>query len=168
MNAPWMRVAMQEIGTREIGGSRRNNNRIVEYLRTVCSSTRDETPWCSAFANWVMVQAGMEGSGRANARSWMQWGYPLAYPYFGAVTVFWRESRSSWKGHVAFFVNQIGNKIFVLGGNQGDSVSVSDYPSSRLLGYRWPNPVGSITSTDAGGNVTHQPIEGMVITASPR
>jgi hypothetical protein len=28
--------------------------------------------------------------------------------------------------------------VYLLGGNQGDRVSVRAYPRKRLLGYRWP------------------------------
>ncbi|QKP77125.1 hypothetical protein HT051_06445 [Methyloligella sp. GL2] len=46
---------------------------------------------------------------------------------------------SSWQGHVAFFVKDLGNgRIQILGGNQSDRVSLSTYPKSRLLGYRMP------------------------------
>jgi len=56
----------------------------------------------------------------------------------GAVTVFWRGSPDSWKGHVAFWLRREGSRIWVLGGNQANSVSAKPYPASRLLATRWP------------------------------
>lgn len=39
-------------------------------------------------------------------------------------------------GHVGFFAGYEMGTIYLLGGNQGDSVNVSPYPKSRLLGIR--------------------------------
>ena len=136
---PWMEYAFQEFGTREIGG-RRDNAAIVRYLATVgLGSHHDETAWCSAFANWCMQQAGIPGSRRANARSWLNWGgYCLGTPHYGCVAILWRGRRNSWQGHVGFYVGIRGRKILLLGGNQGHSVSIKEYDRDRLLGYRWP------------------------------
>lgn len=54
----------------------------------------------------------------------------------------WCSSFVNWcferSGHVAFFVSKTATKIKVLGGNQSDEVNLSEYPTSRLLGYRFP------------------------------
>ncbi|QZH75886.1 MAG: TIGR02594 family protein [Erythrobacter sp.] len=137
---PWMQVALQEFHTRETRGAR-HTPRILEYHATCAGGTRDdETAWCSAFANWVMAQIGLEGTGRANARSWLTWGnaVPTNSYHYGAVTVLWRVSKRSWKGHVAFLAGVEGDNLILLGGNQGDAVSLRPYPKSRLLSFRWP------------------------------
>jgi uncharacterized protein (TIGR02594 family) len=137
---PWMEVALREIGIRERRGSR-HNPRIVEYFASVTSRINDdETAWCSAFANWVMEEIGIEGSGRLNARSWVSWGQtvPNDSPHYGAITVLWRGSPRSWKGHVAFFCGMEGGNMILLGGNQGNAVSLRPYPARRLLSFRWP------------------------------
>src|SRR5687767_318890 len=74
---PWVRVAVGELGQRERAGKRRNNPRILGYLRAVGLEGWDETPWCAAFANWCMARAGIAGTGRATARSWLAWGTAL-------------------------------------------------------------------------------------------
>jgi uncharacterized protein (TIGR02594 family) len=168
MDAPWMNIARGELNQRELAGAKNNNPRILEYLATVGHYPTDETPWCSAFANWVMRQSGLRGTGAANARSWLQWGYPIANPEYGCVTVF-KRGKSSWQGHVAFYWGQEGNTLLVLGGNQRDSVSIGRYPKKNLLGFRWPNPVGEVVTRDAGGRVVgRENIEGMVITGGRR
>jgi peptidoglycan hydrolase-like protein with peptidoglycan-binding domain len=65
-------------------------------------------------------------------------GKPVANPKPGDIVVFWRESPQSWKGHVGFFMgfNQDGSKVFSLGGNQGDSVSIKAYDAGKVLGFR--------------------------------
>jgi uncharacterized protein (TIGR02594 family) len=138
--APWMQIAVSELGTAELPGNA-SNPRIIEYLQSVQAFGGDETAWCSAFANWVMGKAGFSGSGKANARSWLDWGVKLDRPCYGAVTVLWRDDPRSWKGHVAFYVADTSRGIKLLGGNQGDKVSVATYPNLRVLGYRWPTVV---------------------------
>jgi len=136
----WLQIAQQEETrcVREVAGSQ-HNPRIVEYHQTTSSrASTDETPWCSAFVNWCMGQAGLVGTNRANARSWLNWGQALAAPRYGCVTVLWRGSPSGWQGHVGFYVRETSSHVYLLGGNQGNAVNVRSYPKTRLLGYRWP------------------------------
>lgn len=137
---PWMEYALAAYGIREIPGQR-SNPRIDQFLASVGMGPGDETAWCSGFVNWCMEQAGITGTGRANARSWLTWtggGMCLAKPTWGCVTVLWRESPTSWKGHVGFAVGKTPDKITLLGGNQGDAVSIQDYDLDRVLEYIWP------------------------------
>jgi len=139
--APWLEWAYLALGERRMPGAQ-HNPAIVDFLRVVGhGETGDETAWCSAFANWCMRQAGFQGSGRANARSWLDWGsFSLNRPVVGCVTVLWREQPSSWKGHVGFYVGETAGQILMLGGNQTNAsrVTISPYAKSRVLGYRWP------------------------------
>jgi uncharacterized protein (TIGR02594 family) len=142
----WLTVARGELGVREVAG-KADNPRIEEYLRTVTRlhDPADETPWCSAFVNWCVEHSGLVGTGRANARSWLRWGLPIATPRIGCVVVLWRQARASTKGHVAFLVGRgPGPVLQLLGGNQANAVSVRAYPRSRVLGYRWPNDAEAI------------------------
>lgn len=135
---PWFAIAYAELGTREVVGSG-DHPRIVEYLQSTTLkapySANDETPWCSAFANWCVEQAGYAGTDSAWARSWLNWGRRADAPATGCITVFERNVTS---GHVAFFVSRAESRIKVLGGNQSDAVSIAEYPAAKLLGYRVP------------------------------
>lgn len=139
-NHPWMPIALAEEGVKEFTGNG-DNPRIVEYLRSTNLSTQhssnDETPWCSAFANWCMERAGFEGTDSAAARSWLNWGKKIETPERGCIVVFSRPP-NAWSGHVAFYVGKTATHIKVLGGNQSDAVNVSSYAKGRLLGYRLP------------------------------
>jgi hypothetical protein len=53
------------------------------------------------------------------------------------VAVLQRGADSS-QGHVAFWIGAKGDRVLLLGGNQGNAVSVAAYPVFRVLGYRWP------------------------------
>jgi uncharacterized protein (TIGR02594 family) len=131
----WMPVARAEIGVREVPGSG-DNPRIVEYLQSTTlgspENRNDETFWCSAFTNWCMEEAGIEGTNSAWARDWLNWGTKASEPKDGCVVVFSRGSG----GHVGFFVEARDGQIFVLGGNQSDAVSIAGHDASRLLGFR--------------------------------
>lgn len=142
----WLKIARREEGVAEIKGDQ-HNHRVLEYLATCTKTdpdlrTRDETAWCSAFACWVMEEAGFESPRTAWARTWFdaKWGQeePLDNPRLGAIAVF----RRGTGGHVGFFLEDLGNKVAILGGNQTNKVKVSHYPKSSehydLLGYRWP------------------------------
>lgn len=136
-NAPWLSIAEEELGTREIRGHD-HNPRIVEYHHTTTlKASDDETPWCSSFVNWCFDQAGMAGTDSAAARSWRRWGRKLDRPRKGCVVVF-SSSRGPTSGHVGYFEREQRNHILVLGGNQQNAVNYSSYPKSRLLEYRWP------------------------------
>lgn len=133
----WLEVAEKEEGTHEIAGAS-HNRRIIEYhATTTLKATTDETPWCSAFVNWCMKQVAIDGTNSAAARSWLKWGKALEEPEIGCIVVFKRGSNPQ-SGHVAFVVEDLGDKLRVLGGNQGDAVKLSVYPKYDVLGYRWP------------------------------
>lgn len=135
----WMRIARNELGVSELPGAD-HNARIIEYhAKTTLKATADEIPWCSSFANWCMAQAGIKGTGSAAARSWMSWGVPLAEPIPGCIVVIWRGEVLSTAAHVGFLA-QMPNRLHIpiLGGNQGDRVSIANFKAGRLLGYRWP------------------------------
>jgi uncharacterized protein (TIGR02594 family) len=85
-----------------------------------------------------MEHSDIRGTDSAAARSWEKWGKKLSEPKLGALAVFWRGEKSSELGHVGFFVRDSSTEVSVLGGNQGDRVTIADYPKARLLGYRWP------------------------------
>jgi uncharacterized protein (TIGR02594 family) len=130
--------AIKYYKVREIPG-KKNNPLIVEWTKSVLQwANDDEVPWCSTFLNAMADAAGLEKSGKANARSWLSVGIEIDNPVVGDVVIFWRESPKSWKGHVGIFVgfSHDGQNILVLGGNQGNEVNISKYPISRLLGFR--------------------------------
>ena len=54
----------------------------------------------------------------------------------GDVVVFWRGSPQDWRGHVGIYISHNDQNIFVLGGNQGDRVTIAPYAKDRLLGVR--------------------------------
>lgn len=138
MKTKVLEIALNEIGVKEVVGRHQHNPRVVNYFAEIGHSwvKDDETAWCSAFVNWVHKKAGISRSGKLDARSWLKVGQRTDHPQKGDVVVFWRESPQSWKGHVALYIRETKNWIYVLGGNQNNQVKISAYPKNRLLQYR--------------------------------
>lgn len=135
----WYEIARKEVGQREILGPGMNP-RIAEYYKAtdLGKVNDDSVPWCSAFVNWCMREAGVKRTNKANARSWLYWGEELKEPRLGCVVVFSRPPNPA-SGHVALYVSETSaGNIWVLGGNQSNQVCVSAYGKARLLSYRWP------------------------------
>ena len=129
--------AKNEIGTKEIAGDA-DNQRIIEYhATTTLKATSDEVSWCSSFVNWCVIQAGLKGTNSAAARSWLKWGMPVDLPQEGDIVIFKRGTNPA-SGHVGFYVRTLGDNVYVLGGNQSNTVKISVYKRGDVLGYRRP------------------------------
>lgn len=133
-------IARKYVGLGEVKGPH-HNPRILKWWKSIGAPFKDdETPWCGAFVGGVLFEAGIKPvAGGASARSWLKLPVKLTKPAFGCVVVFWRGSPTGGNGHVGFVVgkDKHGN-IMVLGGNQGDHVSIKPFDTGRVLGYRWP------------------------------
>lgn len=140
-----LEIALSQIGVKEIKGTD-DNPTIVNYAKESGFEwvNDDETPWCSIFINWCAKKANLQGSNKANARSWLTTGGLVSNPEPGDIVVFWRIERFSWTGHVGLFMgyDQSGERIYTLGGNQGNQVSISAYSAHQLLGFRRLNTKG--------------------------
>lgn len=132
-------MAKAEVGTVEWANG--NNPKVVAYFKDSGNPgvMDDETAWCAAFVGAMLKRAGIKGTGKLNARSYLDWGTPVARKDAqpGDVVVF-KRGNSSWQGHVAFFVKDRGALIDVLGGNQSNAVNVKGYQAAALLGIRRP------------------------------
>ncbi len=143
-------IAQRFIGTKEIPG-KRDHPLILAMLRLDQQWPEgDEVPWCSAFMNFVAWLLRLPRSKSLRARSWLQVGVPVkledAEVGFDVVIL----KRGGGKqpgpevikapGHVGLYAGRecgpLGDQILILGGNQGDTVSVESYPTSRVLGVR--------------------------------
>lgn len=97
------------------------------------------TEWCAAFVNAVLGVSGEQGTDSLLARSFLDWGVSVDSPEKGDVVIFPR-GRSSWQGHVGFFVEEFerdGIRYYViLGGNQENKVSYDVFRADKALGIR--------------------------------
>lgn len=136
-NMNLIEVAMRYYGIKEVDGVE-SNPLILEIIQKQYHWVTDDSKfaWCSVFHNHICDIAGVERSHKANARSFLEVGQPVDNPRIGDTVIFWRGSKSSWKGHVGLFIREDDTHIWTLGGNQNNSVNIRPYVKSRVLGYR--------------------------------
>jgi uncharacterized protein (TIGR02594 family) len=146
-------VAKAHIGLKEVTGAV-HNPKIAEFFAKAGHPQvkSDEISWCAAFVGACLVDAGMKGTGKLTARSYLDWGDPVeledAQP--GDIVVLWRGSPSSWQGHVGFFHSATPSSVKLIGGNQADAVNVTGYPKSRVLGVRRPKSIAAVVKPIVG------------------
>lgn len=137
--APFLEM-LSMYGVEEIKGSK-HEPLILQMFKDAgfAGIEDDETAWCAAGANAALFRTGYKTTGKLTARSFMgDKTTELKTPYIGCIVVFWRGDKNGWQGHVAFWVNEDDKYIYCLGGNQSNSMRISKYPKTKLLGYREP------------------------------
>jgi uncharacterized protein (TIGR02594 family) len=135
-------IAAQQIGLNETG----QKVALQDYLQNGGQNLDPATTaWCAAFVNASIQQAGGQPTNKLNAKSYADWGTGVTDPRRGDVAVFNRGDPNGWQGHVGFFDGYDENgDIRVLGGNQGDSVSIASYSPDDLVGFRRAEAVNAL------------------------
>lgn len=139
-------IAQRFVGIKEVPGSTANPQILAMLKLDVTWPGDDSVPWCSGFINYVAWLLRLPRSKSLLARSWLTIGEVIELEIAEAgfdVVIFKRGGANQpgphvidAPGHVGFFAGIEGKNVLVLGGNQGDSVSIGSYPKSRLLGVR--------------------------------
>jgi len=139
-------LAQRFVGLREVSGTA-SNPAVLAMLRLDNSwPAGDDVAWCSAFVNFIAWLLRLPRSKSLAARSWLLVGEPvtldLAEVGFDMVVL----KRGSGpqpgpevikaSGHVGFFAGVEGARVLLLGGNQGDEVSLDRFPVANVLGVR--------------------------------
>ncbi|SNS04313.1 TIGR02594 family protein [Flavobacterium sp. ov086] len=143
--APWMKLAWIEEAKKLVEtGKNKAIQKFFEktpYEKSMKDGTTDEkdVAWCAAFINWIMTNygyKGIEGYDAVRALKWANWdeGRDLKKPVYGAIAVKTRKGG----GHVGFVAGKKGNKIVILGGNQGDALCCVTYSESNYFAYIVP------------------------------
>ena len=132
-------LAVGEIGTVEWADG--SNPKVVQYFKDAghAEVKDDETAWCAAFVGAMLKRAGLSGTGKLNARSYLDWGVPVELDDAreGDIVIL-KRGNSSWQGHVGFFVRADDKSVTLLGGNQSNAVNRKSFSISgaQLLGIR--------------------------------
>lgn len=130
----WLKLAFGELGQTEWDDD--NNPRIIEYHQmTTLKATKDSIPWCASFVAWCLEMSGVMSTRSAAAKSYLKWGYKIDVPSRGDIAVFNRPPNPA-SGHVGFYLSETDNFIYILGGNQSDSVLISRYSKRNFIEYR--------------------------------
>jgi uncharacterized protein (TIGR02594 family) len=137
----WYGLATKEIGRREIGDT--NNGPEITRYRQLGQCGQPGDPWCAIFVNAMFAlckNPALPGTRSASSQSFR--GHKdfveLSGPALGAVTVFWRISPNSGKGHVGIYYGETGKSIYVLGGNEDNMVQIAPMSKNQFIGYWWP------------------------------
>lgn len=148
---PWLTEAQNLLGTREVLG-RKDNPVILDWADNLdIHYDGDEVPWCGLFVAHCIGSTLTEEvlpSNPLGARQWEKFG-EATEPRLGAVMVFWRETKTSGKGHVGFYTGEDNKAYRILGGNQSDKVCLTWVGKDRFVKARWPHSARSLGGGDA-------------------
>ena len=129
--------AIELFGTAETVGSK-HNPVIMGWAKELGLDkvyVNDEIPWCGLFAGIIIHRAGRPVvASPLWALSWNKFGVGVTEPMLGDIVTFKRDGG----GHVGVYVGEDATAYHVLGGNQGNQVSVTRIAKSRLAGARRP------------------------------
>ena len=147
-----MAVAFEEGDTRWKWGRVKEGDGGINYHKktgiNMSSMVGDSNPWCASFVNYCLKESVYSTSGSASSQSFSKNKsfIKVSQPIYGAIVVL--RKKGSWKGHVAFIYCLFEDgEIGVLGGNQGDRVTINPlyqvYINGRLhyelIGIYVPN-----------------------------
>ena len=150
----YLKIAFGDLGKKETTNQSELEHRILQSLKIKVNVIN--TPWC-AYQMCTWVEEDDKVSPKAgNARSFLRWGEEVNEPQRGDVVVFWRGSRNDGvTGHVGIYLGRSSTGIYVLGANQGDKVSIQEFSTKKLLGYRrYRSPWSTRTVKAAAAKVT--------------
>ena len=153
LSAPWMEVAIREAKqwagyheTQEKSKAKKGSKGVIadNYHKEVGVVVSGETPsmataWCASFANYCLKDSGhsftKDPSSQFPARS--KKFIKINQPVYGALVVY-KHTKKGWgQGHVAFVLSKIeGNDYAVLGGNQGESITLNSHRGVYLDGLK--------------------------------
>lgn len=132
----WIDEARSHIGLKEIKGI--ETNLIIKkwLINLKAWWTDDSTAWCGVFVAHCLKTAGFSLPKHwYRALDWLNWGVEISAPCYGCIVVFKRNGG----GHVGFCVGKDKQgRLLILGGNQGDAVSIAPFRIERVVGYRMP------------------------------
>lgn len=159
LNITPYKLAERFVGLSEVPGSQAHPQVLAMLQLDATWPEDDAVPWCSAFVNYVAWLLRLPRSKSLRARSWLGVGTPVLphhmCPGFDVVVLGFPDDPGPQtidaRGHVAFFAGweppdvwerDECESLLLLGGNQGNSVSVQVYGLDRwqLLGCRRLNP----------------------------
>ncbi|MEG3166476.1 TIGR02594 family protein [Sphingomonas sp. PB2P19] len=138
----WLTAAKAKLGTKEAAGSA-NSATILGWAKRLGTKVlgiiynADSVPWCGVFVAYCLQEDGIEPPSVAvRATSWSTWGQALRPERLapGAIMVFERPGG----GHVGFYVGEDAKAYHILGGNQGDAVTIARVVKTRCIARRWP------------------------------
>ena len=127
--------AVKMLGTKEVVGKQHNPVIMgwAKELKLDKVYTADEIPWCGLAIAYAAHKAGVQVVDKPLwALSWANYGTKVTEPMLGDILTFKRDGG----GHVGIYVGKDKECYHVLGGNQGNAMSVTRIVKSRLYQAR--------------------------------
>lgn len=127
--------AISNYGVAEIVG-KKHNAIILGWAKSLGLESvykNDEIPWCGLVVGyWVKLSKFEVVKNPLWALNWLQFGVAVDVPMVGDVLVFSRKGGN----HVGLYWGETDKNYLVLGGNQGNKVSIIYMSKTRLKGAR--------------------------------
>lgn len=127
--------AVKLLGTKEIVG-KEHNPVILAWAKELGLQkvyTADEIPWCGLAVAYAAHMAGVTVVDKPLwALSWATYGTKVTEPMLGDILTFKRDGG----GHVGIYVGEDKDCYHVLGGNQGNAMSITRIVKTRLYQAR--------------------------------
>ena len=145
----WMQIAAGELGQREADPY----SRVSDYFKA-SGKTPDirGTSWCRYFVNYCLKKDGWSVPNDGMARGLLNWGEAVKEPKLGDLVILWRGTHDDGvTGHIGFFIKWDMEHVWLVGGNQGDSVSEGKYLRSKIIGIRRPRSMLKSKTNWTGG-----------------
>ena len=130
-------TAQRHLGIKEREGVK--DHPLIRWWHSLCTigEVPDSVPWCSSFVNGMCWLHRRARSKSAAARSWLDVGVSIdeGDAELGDIVILSR-GRNPRSGHVGFFAGWDRGSVRLLGGNQGDAVTIAPFAKGRILGIR--------------------------------
>lgn len=148
-----LQIARKHLGIKELT-NKNDGKQLLTWWERLNSRWLYLQPWCGLFVAICLREAGYPiAKYFYRAKDWLNYGYKISMPVVGCIVIFDRKGG----GHVGFCIGKDNaGRLLVLGGNQGNQVSIMPFDMNRVLGYRMPKeaiapytPLPIITSQGA-------------------
>lgn len=146
---PWMAEMYRRKGLHE----KRDNLTLTEWLkRGLYLGNPARLPWCGDATETCFAVTMPDEPLPSNpfwAQAWASFGRAVD-PIVGAIGVIRWSPRT---GHVGIVARVSKDRIWLLGGNQSDGITVAPFPRSKFIAFRWPSsfPVTRYAELTASG-----------------
>ncbi|WP_420408711.1 peptidoglycan-binding protein [Hoeflea sp.] len=150
---PWMAEMYRRKGLHE----GRNNSTLSKWLRIGrYLGNPAKLPWCGDAVETAIVKTLPNEPVPDNpfwAQAWSKFGVAANAGDIGAIGVIRWSARAGHVGIVAAY-DAKRQRVLLLGGNQSDAITLSWFPLSKFIAFRWPStfPKKGYPSLDEKGN----------------
>jgi hypothetical protein len=136
---PWIAEGFKVLGWHEAT----DKTRLSAWLKSGGKYLGDpsQLPWCGDFMETCVAKSlpdevlpGALGQNPFFAQNWQLFGVSTAPTRGAAVAIRWTANT----GHTGWLLGQNGSNYVLLGGNQGNRVSIAEFPKSAVIATRWP------------------------------